>query len=238
VSDAHFLARAYAAFADDPAPAADFLAGLTVAPAPVLLDVGTGPGLLLKALTERGWQAHGLEPHPAFVAYARTLGAASVRCGGFADLTAEARYDVVSGVGSPLAYLPDFRARRAALCAVWRALVPGGVAVMEVWNMPRVLRYYAPPHPITTQLDGLTLTLTRRHSFDDHRAAFTQHETYTREDGMQATLTHTLTMITIPEVLALFAEAGFTAVATYEGLTAQAAGPVRGSRGVIVGVRP
>ena len=240
MSDDHFLARAYAAFADDQGRAAEFLRWLAgehgLPPKPRLLDIGTGPGLLLKHLDAAGWRAEGLEPELAFVRYARAEGLA-VQCGGFAELEAEAQYDMITGLGSPLAYLPDFRARRAALKRVRRALLVGGLAVMEVWNMPRVLRYYAEPQPITARVDGHTLTLTRRHTFDDHRGAMTQHEVYRLDDGQHGEMTHTLYMVTIAEIVALYEELGFTGITTYNGYDARQAGRVTGSRGLVVGVR-
>ena len=105
-----------------------------------LLDVGSGPGLLLERAQHRGWDATGIEPSHQAAEHARSLGASV--CEAFLDdeLAAEllrAAGDSEEGAfdcihaAEVLEHLPD---PRAMVQRMVRLLRPGGVLVLSVPN--------------------------------------------------------------------------------------------------------
>lgn len=90
----------------------------------IWVDVGCGPGLMVRLAAGDGYQATGWDLRPSMVWTARRLAGTSparFRVGGVEDLPPEVA-DVVSA-SSLLAVLPD---RAAGLQHLWRAVRPGG----------------------------------------------------------------------------------------------------------------
>lgn len=105
-----------------------------------LLDVGSGPGLLLQRAEERGWSVLGIEPSRQAAAHARSLGV-DVREAFLDDaLTAELVATETAIDGGPydcvhaaevLEHLPD---PRAMVRRMRRLLSPGGILALSVPN--------------------------------------------------------------------------------------------------------
>jgi SAM-dependent methyltransferase len=96
-----------------------------------LLEVGCGPGDLLKLARSRGYEVFGLEPNPACAEYVRGLGIEVER--GYieeADFAAK-EFDVICHVDL-LSHLPD---PLAALRAMRRSLSSTGIVCFEVGTL-------------------------------------------------------------------------------------------------------
>ncbi|WP_374470926.1 methyltransferase domain-containing protein [Phenylobacterium sp.] len=92
-----------------------------------LLDVGSGPGFLLRQAAARGFQAEGVEPDANVIAATRGQGLA-VRHGYFPDaLDPGASYDLIV-FNDVLEHVPD---AAAALEASFRHLAPAGVLCLN-----------------------------------------------------------------------------------------------------------
>ncbi|WP_304191712.1 class I SAM-dependent methyltransferase [Phenylobacterium aquaticum] len=101
-----------------------------VAPGARLLDVGAGPGFLLRHAARLGFAVEGIEPDANVIATARAQGA-QVRHGYFPDaLDADDRFDVIV-FNDVFEHIPDITAAFAA-CA--RHLKPGGVLCLNCPN--------------------------------------------------------------------------------------------------------
>jgi SAM-dependent methyltransferase len=109
-----------AAFREENAALLDAFASL--GPGRRLVEVGCAGGWLLKAATERGWTARGVELSGAAVARARALGL-DVFHGTLEDASLAAASFDVAYLGDVLEHVPDCR---ATLAEVARALAPGG----------------------------------------------------------------------------------------------------------------
>ena len=94
-----------------------------------ILDIGTGPGHFLAEATEVGWDALGVEPCQAEVAYARQRGLHVIPCGVEDVLSLQERdFDVVT-LWDSFEHLAD---PVAAASAVHSLLRPGGAVLLRV----------------------------------------------------------------------------------------------------------
>jgi SAM-dependent methyltransferase len=240
-------ATLYAAFDSDPAPVVEFLAWLVGAggrgSAPIrALDVGCGIGRLLTPLAGRGWQVVGLEPDAEYAAYAaarvQSVAGAEVRVGGFADVGVQVGdtdpFDLVAGINGSFAYLRTPSARAAALAQCRGVLRPGGLLVLDLPNLLRILFEYGGPAIHEREMEGRTIRLERRHRLDYAEALFVTDEVYrVREaSGAQWTLEreHPYAITTWPELAHALVAAGFGATRTFTSFDArvpEALGPGR-----------
>ncbi len=97
-----------------------------------LLDIGCGPGLLLKAATASGWIADGLDVAPEMVRRAQAQTRGVVRCGGIEDA------DVAPGIYDVVALVDVFRCLINPLDSLKRCALmvkPGGAVVMRELNI-------------------------------------------------------------------------------------------------------
>lgn len=95
-------------------------------PPATILDVGGGPGIHARWLTEDGYAVHLVDPVPRHIDQAKDSGA-SVELGDARQLTAaDASYDVVLLLG-PLYHLLDPADRAQALAEARRTVRPGGL---------------------------------------------------------------------------------------------------------------
>jgi SAM-dependent methyltransferase len=101
-----------------------------------VLDCACGIGLLAVGLAQRGFEAHASDRSPQMIERTRALAArhgvdvhAHVRA--WSELPPEPAFDAVFCVGNSIAHAQD---RVAALSAMRRALVPGGLLVLTSRN--------------------------------------------------------------------------------------------------------
>jgi len=92
-----------------------------------LLDVGAGPGFLLRAAREAGFEAEGIEPDANVVAFARQQGS-PIRHGYFPDQLKSVETFEAIVFNDVLEHIPDLR---GALSASFRHLAPGGVLCLN-----------------------------------------------------------------------------------------------------------
>ncbi len=226
----------YTLFDKDPAPIADFIAWAAGHPPQArLLDAGCGPGRLLHTLGARGWDVVGLEPDAAFCQAAQAKAGAHPRMrvcqGRFSDIPPQSAFDVVAAVNDPLAYLLSVEERRAALEAIWRALRPGGLLVLEIKNFLHKLLHYADTHTHEEHAlwQGRAVLHHTRHELDLHNARWIHHDEYFVEGCPEPiTRTHELAIITWPELRYLLRAVGFRAPQTYHDYADRAPRPADG----------
>ncbi len=134
---------------------AEHLAATTgLPPGTAVLDVGCAEGLLVRKLSELGYDAHGIEPSAPMVRYAREdLGLSMVQVGEYAaDSYPDSRFDLVTAchviehVEDPLALIH----------AAHRHLKPGGYLAVSTPCADAALRYYeaAGEHPDLAEVFG------------------------------------------------------------------------------------
>jgi SAM-dependent methyltransferase len=210
---------------------------------PRVLDVGCGPGRLLRPLAQLHWDVTGMEPNPDFLASARAIARESrrlrVRPGGFEDIEDADAFDLVLGVNSSFAHLVRPEERADALRRVYRALRPDGVVFLDLPDFPWFLRHHPPPRSFSSTLHGTAVTLCRRHVVDYHDATFTTTDRYLFEDGSPPVeLVHVYGVSTPVELTDSLSKVGFTRIHTYDGYDSQAPERIGGSRMLLAAQRP
>ncbi|MCE9534723.1 MAG: class I SAM-dependent methyltransferase [Planctomycetes bacterium] len=99
-----------------------------------ILDVGSAAGFILNGFAERGWQCTGIEPNDRMAAHARQQLGLDVRTGTLESITEVNAFDAVSMI-QVVAHFAD---PMAAFEAAARATKPGGVWLIETWNLASV----------------------------------------------------------------------------------------------------
>jgi SAM-dependent methyltransferase len=241
----------YAAFDGDPAHIVDFLQWLLASETrpdttPCVLDVGCGVGRLIPPLAALGWRVLGLEPDAKLAEYAaarvRGIPEADVCVAGFADVDAHARgvgrADLVVGINGSFAYLDTAAARADALAQCRGALKTGGLLVLDLPNLLRILYEYGGSAMDERVVGGRTITLERRHRLDYDRALFITDERYdVREaDGRTWELRreHPYAIVTWPELAEALRAADFCQLRTFTSFAARAPEPLGPGRMIVV----
>lgn len=101
-----------------------------------LLDVACGAGEHLRHLRQLFDHVEGMADSPEMVTMARhALPNTKIHLGDLSDFSVPRRFDVITCLNSAIAHLPLSRLR-AAVAAMSRHLVPGGVLVIEPFWLP------------------------------------------------------------------------------------------------------
>jgi SAM-dependent methyltransferase len=232
-------AALYAAFDTDPSPIVEFLVWLMAHRAKGrsvsrVIDVGCGIGRLLPPLATRGWHVLGLEPDAEYAAYAaertRALENTDVRIGGFTDIRSLTNHipaaDLVVGINGSFAYLPTPVVRADALAQCREALRPGGLLVLDLPNLLRILFEYGGPAIEERAIGNRVIRLERGHRLDYDKALFITDERFVvREaDGATSELRreHAYAITTWPELASALRAADFDHLRTFTSFAARA----------------
>ena len=122
-----------------------------------LLDVGAAAGFILQGLNDERWIGSGVEPNAAMARHAREQLQVDVTANAFEDFSTDEPFDAISII-QVMAHFVD---PREAVSNIDRLLKPGGVCVVETWNVqswsarlfgqswheyspPSVLQWFAP----------------------------------------------------------------------------------------------
>jgi SAM-dependent methyltransferase len=184
-----------------------------------VLDMGCGTGRLIPGLAASGWRVTGYEPNPVYAAAARARVAgvqgASVVTGGFLELEEEAAFDLICAINDPFAHLTTVSDRRDALHRVRRALLDGGLFVIDNPNFLWALVNYRPPTGGDVEVLGRPAHHQARHEIDVHNAVWRHSDRVTIPgDSTEEVIEdeHTYAITTYPELEALLRDAGLPVV--------------------------
>lgn len=185
-----------------------------------VLDMGCGPGRMLMEYARLGWHVTGMEPDPDFYASAKQAAAhhpsITVKHGSFEDLIEEHAYDLITAINDPFAYVLDIPKRREALGRVYRALKPGGLMFLEVKNFLYKLFYDQPIKEEFGKIDHRRIAHVMQQEIDFHNARWICRDEYIVEgENRTVSKTHTLAIITLPELMYFIEQQGFEQIETY-----------------------
>ena len=210
-----------------------------------ILDVGCGPGRMFPAFRALGWEVTAMEPdadfHETAVLAASAAGYEPPIRGGFLEIDAAERFDLVTAINDPFAHMLTGRDRAEALSRVFRALRPGGVVLLDVPNFLWILRNYRAPAPMQASVPGGEVRLRREHVLDLHAAVFTTVEHFDlirAGESHPSTKAHAYAMTTLPELTYHLEGAGFVGLETYGSWDARDVERIEGSRLILSAVRP
>jgi SAM-dependent methyltransferase len=211
-----------------------------------LLDMGCGPGRLLDPLAASEWRVVGYEPDRDYAGSAqailRHIPNGRFRLAGFLELDEQQAFDLIIAVNGPYYYLQEPGHRKEAVERCARALRPGGVLFLEFSNFPWILKNYREPPPVEITVDGITVTRHAHHVIDYHRGAFVHHDRFvwTDESGTERTVekTHSLSMVSFPELAFFLRGTGFENVRTYNNFADREPSEITGRRILVAAQMP
>ena len=173
----------------DPAPIVEFLQWLAVSynvsNPPRILDIGCGPGRMLPEFAKLGWETTGMEPDPDYLFQATEVAESwenvTVQPGGFGDIEAEEKFDIIAAINGPFYYLLKLEDRIDALQRMFQALKPGGIMFLAMANFLWILKNFKPQIKRTTTVNGKKIQLVVNHSIDFHNSIFIAEDIFSND---------------------------------------------------------
>lgn len=196
-----------------------------------ILDMGCGPGRMLRAFSEQGWHVTAMESDTDYCAHAKQKAAAlasvNVKQGGWGDLDMRGEFDLIVALNGPFAYLTTGEARADALGRSYQGLKPGGVLFLELPNLLSILYTYRPPRIQTRSLNEKRVRFSRHHEIDFDTSVFRtiDHFTITDTDGYckEYDRIHDYAITSPAEMRYLLHKAAFEEVRFYNSFEARSA---------------
>lgn len=188
-----------------------------------VLDIGCGQGRLLIPLAQEGWRMSGLDSSPEMLAVCRRrlerLGVnANLEVAGMESLEDEQAYDALIALDSVVCYAMETPMLLDLLHRFRRALRPGGILVVDNWNMLGNWRLLSEPHRFGARGSEIQVEGEERNRYDSFRSIWSIEVTArVREGGRTRTFrnTETLRALAIPELKAYLLEVGFDWVGVF-----------------------
>lgn len=161
-------------------------------------------------------------------------GRATVRLGGFGDIEDIEEFELIAAVNGPFYYLTTPQARLDALFRCRRALRPGGVLFVDVFNLPWYFYHYRLPQEWQAEVGGQAVRRLPRQEIDWHAGVLIHKEVFTIADEhgniIRLEKTHTLAILTVPEILFMLGQAGFVDIRTYNSYGSRQSEAIAGGR--------
>ncbi len=240
----------YAAFDKAPEPVAQFLMWLVdaygAACPPRVLDVGCGPGRMLREFDRLGWRAVGMEPDPDFLEKAEEFERQSepvdVRPGGFNDIHDVEAFDLIASINGPFSYLLTVEERVDALRRMYRALKPRGVMFLDIANFLWMLKNYDEFREQAVSINGHASRRIQHYRVDFNDHIWIQIDEFQyeapSEGPVRISKTHRCAIITQPELRYFLKQTGFTDIRTFNGYDSRQNEPLTGHDFLIAAQKP
>ncbi len=210
-----------------------------------VLDLGCGTGRHLVPLAREGYAVTGTDGSEGMVDECRRKLdrhglSAKLRTESLQDLADDAGFDAVLCMNSVICYLRETDAILDALRRMWRALRPGGLALVDNCNFLAQWMTFGETYSHSRTSDLRSIEFEERRSYDDFTSMFhialsamvTEGErTYeiANEDALR--------VMTAGEMTAYLQQAGFTGIAAYPGFDLDRMDDHCGERMVFLAVR-
>jgi 2-polyprenyl-3-methyl-5-hydroxy-6-metoxy-1,4-benzoquinol methylase len=136
----------------------------------VMLDVGCAAGFIMSGFKESGWDCFGVEPNNFMAGYGRDELSLQIVTGNMENFQSDRKFDMVSMI-QVISHFYDFD---LALSNVMNLLKPGGMVLIESWNMKssyaRIMgnkwHAYSPPSVIHWFSDETLIHLLKKYNLE------------------------------------------------------------------------
>jgi len=188
-----------------------------------VLDAGCGQGRVLVPLAEAGWRVTGLDNSPDMLNICRERLKrrgleAPLTLGGIESLGIDQGCDAVVAMDSVVCYALETEQLLDVFRRFRTALRPGGVLVLDNWNMLGNWPLLERPQSFGASGPGIKVTGEEKNRYDSFRSLWEIEITAdVREGGRTRRFRNTerLRALTIPETEAYLRQAGFTWVRSF-----------------------
>lgn len=209
-----------------------------------VMDIGCGPGRMLKLFNELDWKVTGIEPYYNYFLQAKNsipnYVDIKVENIGFNDIYHENCFDLIVAINGPFSYLLKLEQRIDAVKRVFIALKSGGIFFIDMCNFSYILRNYKEPQDNKTEYKGYEIVRHSAHKIDFHKNMFVHTDTYNfRQPGQEVAENiqiHSFSMFAFPEIEYILKQIGFKNIRTYnEGYSSRKLHSLTGSRIMVSG---